>query len=623
MRGFVILSFCLLIFAWPQSLSAQGEIIKSTEIVQDIEGNNYYLHKVSKGENLYRIAEAYGVSVDEISKSNAIGLDQGIKLGQEIKIPIGKSKTVGGQDEIKQAPKGYKYHQVAKGETLYRITIDYQVSIEDLEKVNPGLTTNINEGQLILIPTHEQLIAEIAAEKYDSLEPYEIQKKDTYYRLEKKFKLNQQQFEQLNPQLKTLSLQKGMIILVPVGYKKEEIIPEYQPIVLDPVLPNKDFENKSNGLKENGLVIVDNQQVYKIGFMIPLFTNLNHEIKVQNEYLIKKDEDYKSFRFIEFLQGALMALDSLEKLGLKAEVYIWDTQAKTSKIDSICALKEFQELDILIGPFYSDNIKRVQKYTSQYHVKLVDLFSAKANTVDSLAQQFIIKSDQQNNYQSLVKYINDSIPNYRISIIHQGRTNELSKFNKLNAALQANSGIDTNRIHVYNYSSGGFNTLLNDLNSSAINVIFNLVEDEARISNFLRQLSLKKKTFNIMVMGQEQDWSKFTTIEEGYLSDLHYTYSTDYYVDYSDSSSVIPFENKFYNKNARIPGKLAYLGFDVSWFFGNAIYYYGINFGALNNQFDFKGMHNNFKFVETREGIYLNKSINIIQYNEYQIIIKN
>ncbi len=49
-------------------------------------------HKVTKGENLYKIAQKYGVSVDDIKKANNMRSDN-IREGQEIKVPgkAGKS----------------------------------------------------------------------------------------------------------------------------------------------------------------------------------------------------------------------------------------------------------------------------------------------------------------------------------------------------------------------------------------------------------------------------------------------------------------------------------------------------------------------------------------------------
>jgi len=624
MRILVIISFFIAIAIMPKFGIAQVEVKISNEIVVGDNNEKFYLHQVNKDETLYSISKAYKVSVEDILKHN--DLKDGLKEGQKIKIAVpdaAETTTVLHEEQDTIAPEGYVYHRVEKGETLYRIMFNYQVKLEDLEKCNPDLTSNIAPGQLILIPTKEKRIAVQAALKYDSLTTYKLKKRDNYYRLEKKFKLNQQQLEQLNPQLKTLGIQKGMEINVPY-LKETKVIPEFAPIQLDSVKPKEFYNNPDEIIHRQCKPIVYNRHIYKIGFLIPLYANLDKEIRVENDYLIKKSNEYKSFRFVEFLQGAMLAIDSLEKLGFKTEVYVWDTQAKESQIDSIVQLEDFKQLDLLIGPFYSKNVKRVRTAASVNHIKLVDLFSSSFIATDSLTDHFILKPNEQSNYNALVKYIGDSIPNYRISIIHQSRDKELARLGKLKKALYANySGIDTNMIFVYDYKNGGMSKLMSELSSTSDNIIFNLVDDEARVSNFLRQLNLKKKDISIIVMAQDKHWSKYKTLELDYLSALRYTCAIDYHVNYSDSISVIPFDQKFYNTNKRIPGKLGYVGYDLAWYFGSALFSYGTNFSTCFNQINIEGMHSNFIFTEIREGVYRNKAVRVIQYDNYQKIRKN
>ena len=82
-------------------------------------------------------------------------------------------------------------------------------------------------------------------------------------------------------------------------------------------------------------------------------------------------------------------------------------------------------------------------------------------------------------------------------------------------------------------------------------------------------------------------------------------------------------EKKFYNTYKRIPGQLAYLGYDIAWYFASAIYNYGSNFSSCPNRSQSKCMSNTFKLESVRKGVFRNKSTNIIQYDNYQINKKN
>jgi len=601
----------------PQFVSSQANVIVSSEVTK-VDGKSFYVHRVEKGQTLYSIAKAYGVGVEQIIKFNP-DANKELSIGQILRIPKNEPFSQIGTDEP-IAPEGFTYHKVVKGETLYRIMFNYQVKLEDLQKYNKDLTTNIQIGQWILIPTKEVLKAEIVLSKYDSLITYKVRRRDNFYRIEKKFHINQQQLEQLNPDIKLTGLQKGIEILVPY-FDKNTNIPEYEEVTLD-TISYQIVENNEVDTNINCNKIIYNQHIYKLGLMMPYYSNYDDEIRVENDYLIKGIDEYKSFRFVEFYQGMKLAFDSLERLGFKAEVFVWDTKADTNTVDSICELNEFKELDLLFGPFYSKNVKRVQKAAKESNIKVVDLFSPYFVEADSSSEVFIANSNEKSKYSALAKFIGDSLLNYKISILHQGYDRELQNLSILKNALLENN-IDTNSIFVYDYTFSGFETLMEELSEDKQNIVFNLVDDEAKISNFLRQLNINTKDFSIMVMALDKVWGKYKTLEIDYLSKLKYTCATDYFINNDDSNLVIPFEKKFYKTYKRIPSKLGYLGYDVSWYFANRLYYYGSNFYQCDGKHIVKNMSNSYCFKGARQGVFRNIYTNVIQYDNYQKFKKN
>jgi len=69
------------------SFSQQKSTIKKSEIIENINGKDYYLHFVKQGETLFEIAKAYGITVDNLFKVNPESRG-GIKPGQILKIPL-------------------------------------------------------------------------------------------------------------------------------------------------------------------------------------------------------------------------------------------------------------------------------------------------------------------------------------------------------------------------------------------------------------------------------------------------------------------------------------------------------------------------------------------------------
>lgn len=91
----------------------------------------FIIHKVEAKETLFALSRRYKVGVEDIQKHNP-ELSEGLKIGQMLKIPYA------GQAPGKQAEKS---HIVQPGETLFSISRQYGVQVDDIKKWN-GLGNN-------------------------------------------------------------------------------------------------------------------------------------------------------------------------------------------------------------------------------------------------------------------------------------------------------------------------------------------------------------------------------------------------------------------------------------------------------------------------------------------------
>lgn len=109
------------------------------------------VHTVKSGETLYSIASIYNVSVDDIKKSNP-GISSSLKVGQKLTIPTKSTTTVTTPPAVATTTKMIE-HKVTSGQTLYSISRQYNVSVEEIKKVNPGMSSALKVGQIIKVPT--------------------------------------------------------------------------------------------------------------------------------------------------------------------------------------------------------------------------------------------------------------------------------------------------------------------------------------------------------------------------------------------------------------------------------------------------------------------------------------
>ncbi len=125
-------------------------------------------HIVESGESLYKIAKKYDISLEELKELNPDVKPETIQIGDKIVIvakkeiskpkkqqPLEKVKTdiipINKDANLCIDELGNQVHTVSKGETLYKLSKKYIVSVRDLEEMNPEIVANLPIGYEVIV----------------------------------------------------------------------------------------------------------------------------------------------------------------------------------------------------------------------------------------------------------------------------------------------------------------------------------------------------------------------------------------------------------------------------------------------------------------------------------------
>lgn len=147
--GKFVLVFCLLLAIILPELTAQMQDKKDVQKII-LNGKEYYLHVIQRGEGLYRISLEYGVSMQEILDAND-DISESLKVGQILRIPVISGRNTTAEERGKT--REYIYHTVERGQTAFYISRRYNVSLEDIYRLNPGTENGLVNGAVLRIPT--------------------------------------------------------------------------------------------------------------------------------------------------------------------------------------------------------------------------------------------------------------------------------------------------------------------------------------------------------------------------------------------------------------------------------------------------------------------------------------
>jgi len=108
------------------------------------------IHKVSKGESLYTIAKTYNTTIDELKRLNKID-GRNLQAGVDLKISDKNDVAIVDlKSNVKTSAKATVY-KVKKCESLFTISKNNNISIDELMRINNLETSNILPGQTLIL----------------------------------------------------------------------------------------------------------------------------------------------------------------------------------------------------------------------------------------------------------------------------------------------------------------------------------------------------------------------------------------------------------------------------------------------------------------------------------------
>ena len=547
-------------------------------------------HKVRRKETLYSLSKKFDVTEDEFKKHNTFLYANNLRKGDVLKVPVYK-KVLQVSEPVAQT----KDYAVLPKEGKWRIAYKFGITVAELEFLNPGMNEVLNDGEVIQVPNITETEEKPIDEAYSY---YQVLPKEGFYRLKIKLGVEQDQLETLNPGLKESGLKEGMVLKIP-----------YNPTAVPTVQEDISGTDLSNQIKDRSskhLVIMLPFQLNKVE--IDSVSDAKRELS-KNPFLSMS---------LDFHSGALVALDSLKKLGVSLKVDVYDTKNLLSEVSHIIDVNSFQDVDAVIGPFMPNNVEKVASELKTYNIPVV---SPIAKNVQLSENVFQSRPSEDLLYEKMINFVkNDSTKNniVIISDVKHTKVSDNLKRTFMSApqvfSRKNKKGLDA------------FYILDEDISSKlkpGKNVVFLESDNPGFVSNVTSKLnSLKSDEINIVLVTTNMN-SAFEDDEVSnyHLSHLEFhfpTISKTYNED--DNNSFV----KIYEKRFGItPNKFAVRGFDLTMdvvlrLVSSEDLYLSVNEAPLTQY-----VENKFAYKKKFQGGYYNDTVYLVKYQDLKIVEVN
>lgn len=565
--------------------------------------SGYFLHTVTKGQSLYSISSMYNVTIDDIVRLNP-GSDKQIREGAALKIP--QATTTNSDKPV--------FHTIQAGETLYRLSVKYNVTTQAICEANPGLSTeNFRSGQVIIIPVQSDSKPQKETPKIEEQENtnvkmndwkdmHKVERKETIFSISREYGITEEELIAANPELKKGKLKKGTFLFIPYGKNDKKKESESQPITKE--LTNEEVFSQNEELKKDIKTI---KAAVMLPFMAGTSTNMDEQV-----------------RMVEYYEGFLMAVDSLKKQGVSIDLYTYDTKGREATLNSILSKKEMKNMDIIFGPAKAQDIDVLATFADKNNIRLVVPFAPKVDEVFKNPHIYQINTPQSYLYSEVYEHFTRKFSDSNVIFLNASNGDrEKDEFIKGMKTELRNNGISYRDFTV----TDNFYEITTVMDTLRNNIFIPTSGKSTALVKILPQLTqIRRERPNYMMnLFGYPEWQTYTN---DYLASF-YEIDTYFYSSFYTNNlfpAAVHFTNSYrrwYSKDmANIYPKYGMLGYDTGYFFLKGLSKYGNKMEENLNSIQVTPIQTGFKFERVNNwGGFINRKVFFVHFSkDYELI---
>lgn len=602
-------------------------------------------HKVRRKETLFALTQKYEVTEDEIKKYNTELYASTLKKGMRLQIPKYRDPIV--VENVKDTV-NFQSYIVQPKETRWSIAHKYGISVDSLHALNPDMQQIIGIGEELWLPktvTQDSVSVEIKAFK-----EYVVPAKQTMFSLTKELQITQLELEALNPKLKELGLQNGMVLLIPNKEVQQQLV-NAENYVFYQVKPREGFfrlKIKLNATKEeleawnpilierglqpgmilklpkdralsfdvkNSVIVekfnlldsLDYSNRSQIAFVLPFRLN---SLDVNSPSSVKQriEKDTRVKYATDFYSGALIALDSVKQLGLFVEVKTFDSEASRATVRNLARQHNFSNTKAVIGPIYPSAFNEMASAMQPYNVPV---FSPLTNSKIELKENVFLTVPKEESLRDLmIGFIQRKKENHNLIIVADSTSLE-AKQRLMNVFPEAKVLNPTDNLFI---TTDDVQPLLSDQVENWVIVETDNSTLLANVTSVLNSANIDDFRIKLFTTNKTKAFDN-ENVSNSYLSNLNFHFpQTDGLPD-SMSSFVKKYKAKFNTE----PNRYATRGFDITLDVLLRLAYNPNMYEVARKVGETSYVENKFSYTKEFFSGYYNTSGHILMYEDMEI----
>ena len=501
-----------------------GQVIRipiENEISKD---GKYIIYMVKKGETLYSLLKRFDTTEKEFYAANPkLNKKESIKAGDEIYFPV-KEKNPENiavvtpkpddkpnipQVQVRDDSK-YIYHTVEKGETLYKITKQYNIELDELIAENPSLANRpLSINETIRIPRKNNTVKPVVAKP------------------------------------------EGDDNHIPVVHA----MPDTTPVQSDDTAQRHNYTPGECNPDE----WYTHGKEFTVALLMSFETGANlRDLAGQEKRKVPQKIRSVTEKAVDFYSGCLVALENFKNEDVKIKFKAFDIGKDNTILTTMVAEGKLDGVDMIIGPAYKSQVDYLNSL--DLNVPMLLPFVTDENILKNNPYNIMLNPSKQDIRNEVAKYASQ-IEGCN-AIIVKGTSDDSKASAAKYVEAMNNAGVSATEL-AFNGSS--IENIGASLKKGVENIIVITFETEMSITRVLTQAFKLTDDYKITLVADPKIMN-YESIDPNYYVEVKYTYFSNTNINYK-TPNVKAFISRFHNAFLCEPNIDAYIAADAINYF--------------------------------------------------------
>jgi len=270
----------------------------------------------------------------------------------------------------------------------------------------------------------------------------------------------------------------------------------------------------------------------------------------------------------EFLQGALLAIDSLKQQGLNAKILVYDSGSDSLTIKTVLFQLDLQNADVIFAPFDNYQLKAVADFGAVHHIPVISPLSVSFPNVDSDHYLILANATMKTHCGHLYDYMLGRALTHRTIMVYRKNPADLeivNYFRNCSAQKKSEGAFPLKFIEITDSSKTTYSNLRDSLFKTDVNHVLIASADEPFVRTMLKELYNLRDDYKFQVYGLPT-WNSFELIPAEQFDSLNVTITASFWLDKS-TAEADHFKTNYVEKFGVNPSEYSVRGYDEGFYF--------------------------------------------------------